>query len=1228
MFYSHEILTSRKYEVATVWLVGTLGPTSSALKVKRKQILGVDVRKACETIIQPEAPLALRLQSSLLYGVSRVYNQQCGYVLHDAQAAQNNLRALLKVVKNNAIDLDAGAARPDQLILMDDPTFEPGLDLPSLPPLDFSTLDQGFKDSQYSMLSSLKSSNASMISNSQASLLGLQIPHSDSDITGQFQLPGHFQLESSAQKTPSGVNPFDGDEPGLLDDLDFEFDADGALIEVDAEELRRRRGGVYPAGIGRLESDSAASERVRRDHEDALIGRPDRLDDDGDFIIPMDDEMNILPDAEAFPQRQGAKMREDDESSVKESSVSAGVPMKKKRQRKASKVVSGVDARLEIRSAELTEWQTSYVQNMTKDKHAKVMRAITKQAVANASIFIWGNGIGGIGKTIRASGNVPHPLDIFQGDKLKELLNGVTTVPGKGKKRARSIFDENDEELARNVRARDDLEPQLPRAVGDDAFMPNFDDEMMPYQDDSTGIELPREVMTPLADHHSSAMPWNVSASINSFRQRSSSVVPGQGRHSSVVPGRPSSRLQSASPLLGRGRLLSDNGLDLPARGPGSMSALDVDEEYEALGPSAAVDTQTAQNSQWVADALETESLNFLEFVRCSHAEAEADLEDLEIDDEPEQKWVGFETLFPPHESHRIVAAQAFHHVLSLATKNLLRVTQEEGGEVQMLPDRQGIFRYKADKSPSQQSRHPPNSGSVKQKFLASARSVKPIQSPRTVLDIMIEVNEKAAVATAGDSKYAPTHPTSATELPETAVEKALVRKVDMHIIPLIILLYLFSFLDRVNIGNARLYGMEEELNLQGNQYQIAVSILFVTYCGLEVPSNLLLKKFQPGRYIAVITITWGVIATLSGLVRSFGSLVACRLLLGIFEAGLFPGLITYLTLFYSRRQLAVRIGYLFTSAAVAGACGGLIAYGISFMDGAAGLSGWRWIFILEGIPSVLVGIACIFFLPNNVETAYFLTEDERKLMLNVRFREVGQTPSSQKFHWADVKEGAKDFQLWAFSIAQFGEDVMLYGFSTFLPTIIKGIGHWTVAESQALTVPVYALGAITYLIVAWISDRTQQRGLYTCVFAVVSMVGYGMLLSHASSGVSYAGCFLVAMGLYVSVGLPLAWLPGNLPRYGKRTLASGLQLMFGNIAGIATPFMYPTGDGPNYIMGHATSLSMVGMAAVIYLGMIFYYAKVNKDRTMGREDWKIEGKTDAEIEEMGDRSPRYVYAT
>jgi MFS family permease len=153
----------------------------------------------------------------------------------------------------------------------------------------------------------------------------------------------------------------------------------------------------------------------------------------------------------------------------------------------------------------------------------------------------------------------------------------------------------------------------------------------------------------------------------------------------------------------------------------------------------------------------------------------------------------------------------------------------------------------------------------------------------------------------------------------------------------------------------------------------------------------------------------------------------------------------------------------------------------------------------------------------------------------------------------------------------QFAVDTILYGYSTFLPTIINEIGDWSTAEVQALTVPCYALGAITYLAVAWLSDRYQQRGIAVVTFCVVTMVGYGILLGDVSSGVHYFGCFVVAMGtydpdqycwsshypgLYVSVGIPLAWLPTNQPRYGKRTTATGMQLTIGNCAGIMAPFV------------------------------------------------------------------------
>lgn len=351
----------------------------------------------------------------------------------------------------------------------------------------------------------------------------------------------------------------------------------------------------------------------------------------------------------------------------------------------------------------------------------------------------------------------------------------------------------------------------------------------------------------------------------------------------------------------------------------------------------------------------------------------------------------------------------------------------------------------------------------------------------------------------------------------DEAAEKKLLRKLDLWIVPPVMLLYLFSFLDRVNIGNARLYGLEEDLNMVGNDYQLAVSILFVTYTLSEVPSNLVLKKFTPSRWLAFITTGWGIVATLTGIVQNFHGLIACRLILGALEGGLFPGLTVYLTLFYTKRELALRIGYLFVSSAIAGSMGGLLAYGIGHMDGIAGLRGWRWILIIEGIPTVLLGIAIYWWLANDAEEAYYLNAEEKELMRRRMRRQTGYTASAKKLQKKDAIAAFKDWKVWVFAVAQFGADVILYGYSTFLPTIIRGLGDWSIAQVQALTVPCYALGAITYLITAWISDRTQRRAFPVVILGLVSAAGYAILISPVSGGVKYFGCIVVAVGLYVS---------------------------------------------------------------------------------------------------------------
>ncbi|TGZ81159.1 putative MFS transporter [Ascodesmis nigricans] len=456
--------------------------------------------------------------------------------------------------------------------------------------------------------------------------------------------------------------------------------------------------------------------------------------------------------------------------------------------------------------------------------------------------------------------------------------------------------------------------------------------------------------------------------------------------------------------------------------------------------------------------------------------------------------------------------------------------------------------------------------------------------------------------------------------------ERRLVRKLDLHIIPLVMALYLFSFLDRVNIGSARLYNLEEDLGLNGNQFQLSVSILFVTYLAFEIPGNLVLKKFTPRFFISAIALAWGIVSMCTGFVQSFGGLIACRLILGAVEASLFPGLTIYLTTFYTKNEIALRIGYLFVSAALAGACGGLLAFAIGYMEGLQGMNGWRWILIIEGLPTIILGVISFFYLADDPETANYLTPEERIYAIHRLSRDVSATRSSRQFHWADVRACFTDWRCYAFAVGQFGVDTMLYGFSTFLPTIIKSIHSWSNAEVQALTIPCYAVGAITYLIIARISDAHGRRAPYIIIFAIISCIGYALLLAPVSPGVRYFACFLVALGLYVAVGLPLAWLPNNSPRYGKRTAATGMQLTMGNASGVMIPFMYD--NSPRFVKGQAVSLAMVAMGAVVY-GILWYeYDRINKRRDRGEEDWKAEGKADLDVREMGDDSPRYRYTT
>ncbi|KAI4088794.1 MAG: hypothetical protein Q9206_002080 [Seirophora lacunosa] len=231
--------------------------------------------------------------------------------------------------------------------------------------------------------------------------------------------------------------------------------------------------------------------------------------------------------------------------------------------------------------------------------------------------------------------------------------------------------------------------------------------------------------------------------------------------------------------------------------------------------------------------------------------------------------------------------------------------------------------------------------------------------------------------------------------------------------------------------------------------------------------------------------------------------------------------------MFYTRRELAVRFSYLLAGAAIAGAVGGLVAYGVGYMDGLRGLRGWRWLLIIEGLPAVCLGILGWFLLANSPESAWYLSPSERQLLVLrvTRDEREASVPSAKVLHQADVVAALKDWKVWAFCALNFGADLQLFSYSIFLPTIIQALNPaWSTLYVQALTVPCFAWSVIVFCCVAYISDAMQHRAVFGILGSLASIVGHTMLMAGQSVAVRFAGCFFVATGLFVVAGTALVW--------------------------------------------------------------------------------------------------------
>ncbi|KAG9244109.1 putative MFS transporter [Calycina marina] len=462
-----------------------------------------------------------------------------------------------------------------------------------------------------------------------------------------------------------------------------------------------------------------------------------------------------------------------------------------------------------------------------------------------------------------------------------------------------------------------------------------------------------------------------------------------------------------------------------------------------------------------------------------------------------------------------------------------------------------------------------------------------------------------------------------------TAAEKAaltrrVLLKLDIRILPVLTLLFLCSFLDRTNVGNAKTYGLETDLKISDSQYDTGLAVYYATYIVSEIPSNLVLKKVSPRIWLPLLTIAWGIVTMCLGFVRNYAGFMVVRAVLGITEGGLLPGIVLYLSGMYTRPEMALRIGLFYTAASLSGAFGGLLARGLTAIGDIGGQQKWSWIFIIEGLLTVVVGVVAYFLLPNTIATAMFLEDDEKSFAVTRLRADVPSHLSEsgsderEKFKWSEVIRGILSIPTWLSASAYFGILAGLYSFGLFLPTIIVELGY-TNNQAQLWSVIPYAVASVITVAVAIISDRLKLRGIVMLFTLIPAIIGYAVIANIGIEypNVKYGMTFLMATGLYASVPPVLVWNANNSAGHYKRATTTALQLMIANSGGFVATFIYPSTDKPQFHNGHTVVLGLLVSAWFLVLANVLYCAKVNRDKANGKYD-KYTGYAD-------DRDPDFA---
>lgn len=388
--------------------------------------------------------------------------------------------------------------------------------------------------------------------------------------------------------------------------------------------------------------------------------------------------------------------------------------------------------------------------------------------------------------------------------------------------------------------------------------------------------------------------------------------------------------------------------------------------------------------------------------------------------------------------------------------------------------------------------------------------------------------------------------------------EEKLLARVSWRLLPFLLVLYIVSYLDRINLSFAALE-MNAQLKFSDQVFSLGAGIFFLGYCLFGIPSNVVIKRLGPRRWISTIMVAWGIVTVAMCLVKDALSFYVLRFTLGATEAGFFPGMLLYLTFWFPPKQYGTAVARFMSAIPLAGLLGSFVAAKAFEINGLWGLEGWKWLFIVTGVPAIALGIAVLFLLPDRPHQARWLSAEQKSMLENLLASHASQSNLSnsddaksneQLSVWATLK----NLVVWRFALLYFSTTVCMYGFQLWLPQIIKTFGSATNSSVAMLSAIPALMQALGMLVIAASSDRSGERRFHVVASSGITVLGL-VAATYLPDSLKLAGLSLAAFGIWGTVGPFWALTRSSLSVPAQPTGLAFINSV-GNLGGFVGPML------------------------------------------------------------------------